>query len=62
MTQSNDKVFINGVKQFRNELTSILEAAQQGKEVEIRTYTHGRVPRSVLTLAKKEDLGNTKGA
>lgn len=53
---------VNGVKQLRVELTDILEAAQSGQVVMIRTYTHGRKPRSVLKLEKIEDLSHTAPA
>lgn len=60
MTAQKEVLYINGLKQFRTDLTTIVEAAQKGQPVEIRTYTHGREPRSILKLELKEKLGDTK--
>tara|TARA_R110002124_G_scaffold47290_1_gene140916 strand:- start:17444 stop:17629 length:186 start_codon:yes stop_codon:yes gene_type:complete len=57
--EAKEVVQINGVKHFRVGLTEAMEAAQQGKTVEITTYTHGRKPRSILKLELKEKLGDT---
>ena len=62
MTDKTEVIKVNGIKNFRVQLTEILEAVQNGAEVHVTTYTHGREARSVIKLEKIEDLSNTAGS
>lgn len=55
-------VEVNGIKQFRTDITDLLKAVQDGKKVEVRTYTQGRKPQSIIKLVKVVDLLDTNTA
>lgn len=47
---------INGLREFREDLTEAVQAAEDGKQVMIHSYTNGRKAKSILMLVKVEDL------
>ena len=50
---------VNGIKKFRTDITELLQAVQDGKKVEVRTYTRGRKPQSIIKLVKTQNLLDT---